>query len=601
MKRLLELMPLLPAFILLWQLARSPVLPLALAALALFVPQKRTDKPASAIVPTAFAGAVGFFINQQLAVLPELPVELANYRDYFDFLASAAAAFASGAAVRRRWTRPEGGEPLTLGLVLLSIACVAHGVSRLSVAIALGWVVAFSLYTVPEARRTFLSFRGKLRTTVTMVLGAAISATLAWAIPWLQARAFDLLMGSMAHASSGLADRIFLGRDTDISLSDERVLRIRTKVLTGEDRRLDYLRGYVLSRYSKGEWQPTGLPGGARTPSRTSFDTDFSVELVNPDPRVLLPHDSAHVSIPTKTIRVDSVGVPISDRPIDGYSFDLGDRDAFPIGAPQGEDWVVPPSVRRDLEPLAHAWTANVTGARQQLDAIREAFHSNFRWSLHSRRSTTGDPVVDFVLHERVGHCEYFASAMALIARLNGIPARVINGYRVAEYNRLDSSYVVRKSHAHAWVEAWIEEAGWQTYDPTPDAPWMDRHEQDLMTSILDLINARPKSASLALLGVLAIVSMAVSFRPNLWRRERISEGEPMLLVVAALVRSISRRSRKRMCGETLLSWARHVATAEELSLFERYSELRWGSGSDTEAIELEAARLLKKTSKRPP
>src|SRR5512138_230627 len=118
MKRIIELMPLLPAFVLLWQLTHSPVLPLVLTALALLVPQKRTDKPASAIVPTAFVGAIGFLVNQQLAVSPELPLEQANYRNYFDFLASAAAALATGAAARRRWTKPEGGEPLTLGLVL---------------------------------------------------------------------------------------------------------------------------------------------------------------------------------------------------------------------------------------------------------------------------------------------------------------------------------------------------------------------------------------------------------------------------------------------------------------------------------------------------
>lgn len=601
MKRVLELMPLLPAIVLLWQLAHSPVLPLVLVVVALFVPQKRTDKPASAIVPTAFAGAVGFFVNQQLAELPELPVEQANYSDYFDFLASAAAALAAGATVRRRWTKPEGGEPLTLGLVLLSIACAAYGVSRWSVAIALTWVVVFSLHTIPEARRALLSLHGKLRTLVTLLLGAAVAAMLAWALPWLQAKAFEWFMGAMVHASSGLADRIHLGYDTNISLTNERVLRIRSKSKLATPRlsRLDYLRGHVLSRYWKGEWQPTGLPGTARPPPRNDSETSFLVELASPDLRVLLPRDSAHVSIPTKMIRVDSVGVPISDRPINTYSFELGDRDAFPISTPQSEDWGVPPSVRKELEPAARAWTANLTETKEQLDAIRQAFHSQFRWSLHSRRSTSGDPVVDFVLHERVGHCEFFASAMALMARSIGIPARVVTGYRIVEHNKLDDSYVVRKSHAHAWVEAWIEGLGWQTYDPTPNTPIMARHEQELLASILDLANARPKSAALFFLGMVAIVAAAISFRPKFGREERVTEGEPLLPTVATLVRVVARRSRRRMPGETLLTWARYVATAEELSVFERYSELRWGQISDSEAIELEADRLLKTASRR--
>src|SRR5512138_1490383 len=131
-------------------------------------------------------------------------------------------------------------------------------------------------------------------------------------------------MRSLSGPSSGLADRISLERNTDITLSDERVLRVRSNLPARAKRQLDYLRGYVLSRYAYGEWQSTGLPGASISPPRTTSEVSFSVELASPDFRVLLPRDGTHVAIPAKSIRVDNVGVPIADRPIENYAFELG-------------------------------------------------------------------------------------------------------------------------------------------------------------------------------------------------------------------------------------------------------------------------------------
>jgi hypothetical protein len=66
------------------------------------------------------------------------------------------------------------------------------------------------------------------------------------------------------------------------------------------------------------------------------------------------------------------------------------------------------------------------------------------------------DPVEDFVMHNRQGHCEFFASALALMLRSVGIPSRLVLGYRCAEYNEQRGQYIVRQSNAHAWVEAFV-------------------------------------------------------------------------------------------------------------------------------------------------
>ena len=77
------------------------------------------------------------------------------------------------------------------------------------------------------------------------------------------------------------------------------------------------------------------------------------------------------------------------------------------------------------------------------------------------------DPVEDFVFNRKKGHCEYFASALALMLRGVGIPSRLISGFKGAEYNEKTGQLEVRALHAHAWVEGFVD-GGWVTFDPTP-------------------------------------------------------------------------------------------------------------------------------------
>jgi transglutaminase-like putative cysteine protease len=77
-------------------------------------------------------------------------------------------------------------------------------------------------------------------------------------------------------------------------------------------------------------------------------------------------------------------------------------------------------------------------------------------------------PVEAFVLGEVAGHCEYFASAMVLLVRANGIPARLVNGFAGGHANPIGGFVELTRSDAHAWVEVHYERAGWVRYDPTP-------------------------------------------------------------------------------------------------------------------------------------
>lgn len=77
------------------------------------------------------------------------------------------------------------------------------------------------------------------------------------------------------------------------------------------------------------------------------------------------------------------------------------------------------------------------------------------------------DPVDDFLFRTREGYCEHYASAFAVLMRAAGIPARIVGGYLGGEVNPYGNYLIVRQSHAHAWVEVWMEKKGWIRVDPT--------------------------------------------------------------------------------------------------------------------------------------
>lgn len=101
-----------------------------------------------------------------------------------------------------------------------------------------------------------------------------------------------------------------------------------------------------------------------------------------------------------------------------------------------------------------------------------------FRYTLETMSAPAGqDPVEWFLLDSREGHCEYYASALAVLCRAVGIDARVVTGYVATDWNEATSSYIVRASNAHAWVEAEVLPGYWRTYDPTPTADLSRIHE----------------------------------------------------------------------------------------------------------------------------
>ncbi|PWT80783.1 MAG: hypothetical protein C5B44_04825 [Acidobacteria bacterium] len=102
--------------------------------------------------------------------------------------------------------------------------------------------------------------------------------------------------------------------------------------------------------------------------------------------------------------------------------------------------------------------------------ALESYLRNNYGYSL-DRKAGGQDPLADFLFNVRAGHCEYFATAMAVMLRTVGIGSRIVNGFLPGEYNEAADAYTVRQSDAHSWVEVYFPETNaWVTFDPTPPA-----------------------------------------------------------------------------------------------------------------------------------
>lgn len=120
------------------------------------------------------------------------------------------------------------------------------------------------------------------------------------------------------------------------------------------------------------------------------------------------------------------------------------------------------------ITDLARQITSSAKNDYDRAAAIEQYLREHFSYTLQLPDRTPDDPIADFLFVRKRGHCEYFASAMAVMLRSIGIPTRLVNGFRNGEFNDVTGSYIVRARNAHTWVEAYIPSVGWYSFDPTP-------------------------------------------------------------------------------------------------------------------------------------
>lgn len=515
-----------------------------------------------------------------------------------DVRAHAAAALAIAAVTAAGQTN--GGVVYTAGAPLFALATVV------CMRVARGRVVGDA---PPASRRAF---------AVVVVAGAASAIGLALALPPAERLVAPRVAELFAERGdvAGFSSSMRLGSTRGMLMSDTIVLRVRAP----RGVRVDYLRGVAYDRYELREWTST-LDAARRTvhtrtdldaaPIRVAFARDAPVARRG-DARWFLPAGACDLATPSGAIAFDDAAVAHPDGfewRIDDVSFRL-DGCAPPAApaAPRASDRALPTKIRLQLAPIAAQWTEGATDDRAKVEAISRRLAS-YGYSLSVKREFARDPVVDFITTHKEGHCEHFASALALLARASGVPARVVSGYRVREEdeNAIDGHWVVRERNAHTWVEAFYDGA-WHAHDPTPLAEPAARAGTladlgEALAAYADRLQKRTAAFALAALGALVLVVMRVAraVRKRA-RRTRRTAPDPPLPSYAALESALAAAGHARDAAEPLERFAARVAASaapwadEAARAVVEYAALRYGGEGDRTRVERsldEAARRV--------
>ena len=503
----------------------------------------------------------------------------------------------------RLWVdHAEGGPRVDLSLGLVSL--LATGAARPRIAY-LAFVLAFLGAAVAvqrsgdPCRLPVASLSPRTRhVACALLLTAAVSGVTASVVAHLAYRmVYRRMVNASATAfeeSAGLSDNVRLGSMAVLLTSDTVILRV-----SGPE--VDRLRGVVLDEYGGGRWTratietpvtvdvPRARPGGADV---------VDVHPIHPDrDYVFLPLAARDVATASGSLRGDSMGVArsVPADPSAEVWFRIGERNAFLVGAARLEDVLMPHKLRAPLTALASEWTRESTTPEESLAALAAHLRRDYSYSTDPQPRSSLDPVLAFLTVSRRGHCEYFASALALLARSIGIPTRMILGYRVGERNPYWSHYVVRAKNAHAWVEAYLPDGRWVTVDPTPmtELPQDWRHDEHGVTAALEAAAiaweyvedwlARRSVFELGGAAVLGVIVFAMqrwlrTRRPAAPERDDGLQFGPAPQAYLRLEAELERRGRGRQPSEPLETWVARLEDPALTPVLLRYIEARYGT-----------------------
>jgi transglutaminase-like putative cysteine protease len=385
----------------------------------------------------------------------------------------------------------------------------------------------------PAARDALLS-----RNVIAALLGLAAVALLGAAaffvlFPRVNAQWLGRHQGSGSRAPMvGFSDRVQLGGFGALRSDPRPALRVRfpgldpahlpARLLEPGDGRLALLwRGQSLDTFDGRAWSS----GKAQRPRMISHDP----------PRVVDLHVAVEVLPVAGTQKIFSPGTPAAVKLVDRdplYSGatrylvrQLGNGDAELSPAPSGayayEVWNQPVQVERlrgagrgyptelvardlqlpePLDPripaLARSWVGAATDPAEQAQALRDHLRRDYRYTTELPGEVP-DPLASFLFERKAGHCEYFSTAMVVLLRTLGVPAREVTGFSGGVLAPSGEYFIVRAGDAHSWAEVYFPGQGFVAFDPTPSTASAQgpRGLSAWLSEVSDTISARWSAA----------------------------------------------------------------------------------------------------------
>lgn len=304
-------------------------------------------------------------------------------------------------------------------------------------------------------------------------------------LPRTQLPLWNFIQQAGGSQPAGLADTVTPGATAQVPFSSQLVFRADMPRLAPGQL---YWRGPTFSRLNDLQWQKD--PAAASAARSPGGETVHQVITMEPGAgRILIGLDMPF-SFTDQTGR--SIPFGTWSRPLPAsrrlrYEVLSATTGPFASQPPSALFTQLPGTTPARLRQLAARLRQPNASDRQRLQALEDWFRtSGFRYS-RSNLPTGDDALERFLFETRSGHCEFFASGFALLARGAGLPTRLVGGYYGGEYNELGGYYRVGEERAHVWVEVWLRGAGWQRVDPSG------------MAVNADAVLGEPRQRSLAL------------------------------------------------------------------------------------------------------
>jgi hypothetical protein len=194
-------------------------------------------------------------------------------------------------------------------------------------------------------------------------------------------------------------------------------------------------------------------------------------------------------------LHIDPTGEILVDSPFlysDSYEVTVLNRP-FPMGRRSAVVNLDKTGITPKIAEFARQLTAGANLPSEKAKMLVSGLRDHFRYELEpSPPPADVHPIEHFLFQSRSGHCEYFAGALSLLLRAEGIPARVVEGFSGMERSSESGEYTVRFAHAHVWVEAGLEDDRWTLLEPTPASRLeTDSHLRQFATDLYDTIEKK--------------------------------------------------------------------------------------------------------------
>ena len=364
--------------------------------------------------------------------------------------------------------------------------------------------LATALHLVASSQSAAIG-RGRpswLRLLFAMGIVAAVAVPLGLGLPPLQRKIENAISARRTwelRGRTGLsADDVRVGELQSLAKSDRPVLRLYGP-------RAQKLRAQVFEKFDGRLWHtvhvtnPTTPPpvtptlGPRAAPTLVRFDglvrlfpgvaleelggeevIASRVEPVDLDEGLIVQPGDALAVATEDDVRIDSLGLLMRNERRQPDPYVVVHRRRIGVGdasVPSETERTLALSLPRLVDVRLRALADRLGGGlspKERVDRTVAYLRSAATYTLETPKYTTRDAVTEFLFVHRVGYCEHFASALALLLRLEGVPTRYVTGFSIDEGDRAGEHYVVRDLHAHAWVEAYLDGVGWVEADATP-------------------------------------------------------------------------------------------------------------------------------------